>query len=76
MSYHWPGNVRELENVVERAMILHRGEPLRFDDFGTPFSKDASKTGFTLRDFFAFFTDNKDNPKITINTGTTASTQI
>ena len=35
MAYHWPGNVRELENLVERAMILHRGEPLRFDDLGT-----------------------------------------
>ena len=34
MAYAWPGNVRELENLVERAMILHRGEPLRFDDLG------------------------------------------
>lgn len=41
MSYHWPGNVRELENVVERAMILHRGEPLRFDDLGSPFAENA-----------------------------------
>jgi transcriptional regulator with GAF, ATPase, and Fis domain len=32
MAYDWPGNVRELENVVERAMILHRGKPLRFDE--------------------------------------------
>jgi transcriptional regulator with GAF, ATPase, and Fis domain len=24
MAYDWPGNVRELENVIERAMILHR----------------------------------------------------
>jgi formate hydrogenlyase transcriptional activator len=31
VAYAWPGNVRELENVVERAMILHRDEPLRFD---------------------------------------------
>ena len=31
MAYDWPGNVRELENLVERAMILHRGKPLRFD---------------------------------------------
>jgi transcriptional regulator with GAF, ATPase, and Fis domain len=38
MAYSWPGNVRELENVVERAMILHRGEPLRFDDLGHPVS--------------------------------------
>ena len=35
MAYDWPGNVRELENLVERAMILHQGEPLRFDDLGT-----------------------------------------
>jgi transcriptional regulator with GAF, ATPase, and Fis domain len=36
LAYPWPGNVRELENLVERAMILHRGEPLRFDDLGAP----------------------------------------
>jgi transcriptional regulator with GAF, ATPase, and Fis domain len=36
MAYRWPGNVRELENIIERAMILHRGEPLRFDDLGPP----------------------------------------
>jgi two-component system, NtrC family, response regulator HydG len=24
--YHWPGNVRELENVIERAVVLGRGE--------------------------------------------------
>ncbi len=29
-SYDWPGNVRELENVVERALILSRGNPLAF----------------------------------------------
>jgi formate hydrogenlyase transcriptional activator len=27
-EYPWPGNVRELENVVERAMILSKGEGL------------------------------------------------
>ena len=32
MSYNWPGNVRELENLIERSLILHRNEPLRFDD--------------------------------------------
>jgi DNA-binding NtrC family response regulator len=30
MTYHWPGNVRELENVVERELILNKGEPLSF----------------------------------------------
>ncbi len=31
ITYTWPGNVRELENLIERAMILCRGEPLRFE---------------------------------------------
>ena len=26
MEYEWPGNVRELENVVERAVVLSRGQ--------------------------------------------------
>jgi transcriptional regulator with GAF, ATPase, and Fis domain len=30
-SYAWPGNIRELRNVIERAVILARGGPLRFD---------------------------------------------
>jgi len=30
-AYDWPGNVRELQNVVERAVILSRGGPLRFE---------------------------------------------
>jgi transcriptional regulator with GAF, ATPase, and Fis domain len=32
LPYHWPGNVRELENVIERALILHRGGRLVFDE--------------------------------------------
>jgi formate hydrogenlyase transcriptional activator len=27
-QWHWPGNVRELENLVERAVVLSRGEKL------------------------------------------------
>ncbi len=30
-AYDWPGNIRELQNVIERAVILSRGGPLRFD---------------------------------------------
>jgi transcriptional regulator with GAF, ATPase, and Fis domain len=33
-AYAWRGNVRELENLVERAMIVHRGEPLSFEGLG------------------------------------------
>jgi transcriptional regulator with GAF, ATPase, and Fis domain len=32
-SYTWPGNVRELENVVERAVMLCRGDVLSAQDF-------------------------------------------
>jgi PAS domain S-box-containing protein len=30
-AYDWPGNVRELKNVIERAVILWRGEELPLD---------------------------------------------
>jgi transcriptional regulator with GAF, ATPase, and Fis domain len=30
-SYSWPADIRELQNFIERAVILARGEPLRFN---------------------------------------------
>jgi DNA-binding NtrC family response regulator len=30
--YHWPGNVRELQNVVERAVLLGKGDVVTLDD--------------------------------------------
>jgi len=32
LDYAWPGNVRELENVVERAVVLARGEEMTLAD--------------------------------------------
>jgi transcriptional regulator with GAF, ATPase, and Fis domain len=32
VEYDWPGNVRELSNAVERAIVIHRGETLSFED--------------------------------------------
>ncbi len=33
-AYHWPGNVRELRNVLERAVILADGGPIREEMLG------------------------------------------
>ncbi|HUU28675.1 MAG TPA: sigma 54-interacting transcriptional regulator [archaeon] len=32
-AYHWPGNVRELENVIERAVIVSRGNQLELGEW-------------------------------------------
>ena len=32
IEYDWPGNVRELSNAIERAIIIHEGKPLAFED--------------------------------------------
>jgi DNA-binding NtrC family response regulator len=28
LAYHWPGNIRELENVVQRAVLLAKGDEI------------------------------------------------
>jgi transcriptional regulator with GAF, ATPase, and Fis domain len=38
--YSWPGNVRELQNVIERAVILSKGERLCLD-FALPVASGA-----------------------------------
>jgi formate hydrogenlyase transcriptional activator len=44
-AYPWPGNVRELQNLVERAVILARGDVLGLSDFELPgLGSDAPPT--------------------------------
>jgi two-component system NtrC family response regulator len=31
-SYTWPGNVRELENIIERIVVLSRGDEITLND--------------------------------------------
>ena len=39
MEYRWPGNVRELENVIERALVIGRGNEITTGDL--PFSQKS-----------------------------------
>jgi len=42
LAYQWPGNVRELRNVIERAVVLSRGEALGIVDFPDRLLSDES----------------------------------
>ena len=44
LAYPWPGNIRELQNMVERAVILARGNVLGLLDFELPdFGSDVTR---------------------------------
>ena len=44
MRYSWPGNVRELENVIERAVIMARGDHIGTEHFPSTISDQESAT--------------------------------
>jgi transcriptional regulator with GAF, ATPase, and Fis domain len=45
LKYRWPGNVRELKNVVERAVVLARGEYIEQEDLTLSQLGTAGDTG-------------------------------
>jgi transcriptional regulator with GAF, ATPase, and Fis domain len=53
-GYNWPGNVRELENLIERALILHRDGPLQFDVIGDTTKKTTAHLDYRFNDKDSF----------------------
>jgi two-component system response regulator HydG len=52
MRYDWPGNVRELENIIERSVIMARGEtitPLEFPNDLQELDEELKATQIDLR---------------------------
>jgi DNA-binding NtrC family response regulator len=45
MAYAWPGNVRELKNIVERAVVRSRGEPLGVRELLSQAAAERSPNG-------------------------------
>ena len=41
LGHSWPGNVRELEHVVERSVLMTRGDSVRADDLGLHNATDS-----------------------------------
>lgn len=44
LQYRWPGNVREMKNVIERAVVLTRGEYIDHEDLVLSTLKTAGDT--------------------------------
>jgi two-component system NtrC family response regulator len=48
MNYHYPGNIRELENILERAVVLCRGDTVTTQDL--PLNLRESKVEDLMKD--------------------------
>jgi two-component system response regulator AtoC len=47
IQYEWPGNIRELENLIERVILMARGETITFADLPSEL-KTAVKSGLSV----------------------------
>ncbi|GAH57103.1 unnamed protein product [marine sediment metagenome] len=48
MRYNWPGNVRELENVIERAVVMGKGDAILAQDLPLEIQKTSDLPHLTL----------------------------
>jgi transcriptional regulator with PAS, ATPase and Fis domain len=48
VEYNWPGNIRELRNVIERAMVVAKGNLVELDDLSFFFPVVAMDVKETL----------------------------
>jgi len=51
LSYDYPGNIRELRNIIERAVILAAGEPMRPEHLIYPSRLEVRKTNDSVTVF-------------------------
>ena len=49
LRYPYPGNVRELENLIERAVVLCRGEVITTQDFPFHLQEGKSESQWEFR---------------------------
>jgi two-component system response regulator AtoC len=47
IQYEWPGNIRELENLIERVILMARGETITFADLPSEL-KAAAESGLSV----------------------------
>ncbi|MBI5742163.1 MAG: sigma-54-dependent Fis family transcriptional regulator [Nitrospirae bacterium] len=50
LQYDWPGNVRELENVIERAVVLAKGDVIGLRDIPAEFRKEVRNRAHSVGD--------------------------